>query len=522
MDPSSLRQELSEIGAATEQETEAVSEISRSYVKNLLALHGTGTEKTSTHTQGETAAGPQKAEEYSLTNPKDLQSFLVEANIRPVRVEFLFKLAKEGRVWPRRQEAEREMFEDANRKMRTALVTMEELQDPNLYLGPLKQNQSAILSVSHTWEAQQHPDPWGWQLRSLLRQLESLGLSREECKHEKRKHERQCWIFLDFMCLHQYRRNDEQEHLFKKAMRSMHLLYAHDHINRVVRLEELTPESEKTMSGSIGMYCEATGKFEERPRSELVLNSTPYGQRGWCIAEVQWMSTKDRLYGYAPMAPEDFQERVRRGEQALADGLVLVFTHRSDAGLVSQLQEEVFLQQARQRRRLAAYSLPQREMAILATALPHLVNLESLEVRKPPEGFTFGPSIFDLARGLQRLRPEKLMSLWVEGDGIGDEGAAALASAMASCKALAEVEVASDDIGDAGAEALAAAVVACKALRRFELRKCYRIGEAGVRALAAASKAAPQVVFKIGQHVSRLADSLHHEWGTRNRALDTF
>ena len=118
-------------------------------------------------------------------------------------------LAVAGRVWPRRQEGE-------DGTMRAALVTMEELQDPRLRLHEdgvttcltprrkTEQNRT-ILSVSQTWESQQHPDPWGWQLRSLLA----------------------CFAW-----------------------------------------------------SSNGMYCEATGKFEARPLSELVLNSTPYSQSG--------------------------------------------------------------------------------------------------------------------------------------------------------------------------------------------------------------------------------------------------
>ena len=55
----------------------------------------------------------------------------------------------------------------------------------------------------------------------------------------------------------------------QRAMLSMHLLYAHHFILGVYRLEELTPESEKSKSGLIQIYCEATGKLEARPSSEL-------------------------------------------------------------------------------------------------------------------------------------------------------------------------------------------------------------------------------------------------------------
>ncbi|CAE7470177.1 Nlrc5 [Symbiodinium sp. CCMP2592] len=298
-----------------------------------------------------------------------------------------------------------------------------------------------------------------------------------------------------------------------------------------------------SLEGCIDMYCEATGKFEARPLSELVLNRTPYPQRGWCVAEVQWMNTKDEVFGCSPMPPAVFQERVARGEQGLADGLPLKFTHRSDAKLVSRMQEEVFLQHARRRKRLEACSLPQHEVSILALALPHFVNLVELIIRSPARGFNFGRSIVELAHGLERLRPQKLERLKVEGDGIGDAGAAALAAAFASCKKLYDIDVASDNIGDAGAESLAAAVpqcngllwirigsdnigdagaaslaaaaLKCKELMSFELFKCHMIGDAGVAALAAASLAAPWVTFFLGQHISQLADRLPHKWSDR-------
>ncbi|CAE7821473.1 LZTR1 [Symbiodinium sp. CCMP2592] len=505
MEWSSLQQARSQNEDATELGKEAVSEIARSYVESLTH----GLVRSSIQAQGETAAAHEEAE-YSLTDRNHLQNFLVEANIRPVRLEYLFKLADCGRIWPRRQEAEGEEFEDEDGTMRTALVTMEELQDPKIARFEVN---PAILSVSHVWESQQHPDPWGWQLRSLLGFVESNFGSREKLKFFAEHVRVHYWVFIDFVCLHQYKRSEEEQQFFGRAMRSMHLLYAHRHIGHVIRLEELTPESEKSLEGSIDMYCEATGKFEARPLSDLVLNSTPYSERGWCVAEVQWMSTKDEVFGCSPMPPAVFQERVARGEQGLANGLRLKFTHRSDAKLVSRLQEDVFLQHARQRKRLDAMSLPQCEVSILAAALPHFVNLELLTISSDEEDF--GHSILELAHGLERLCPQKLRVLQVMGDGITDADAAALATAAISCKELSKLGIQSDIIGDAGAEALAAAVLDCEKLTEFALDGCYRIADTGVAALAAASFAAPRVKFAMGGHVSQLANRLHHKWGNR-------
>ena len=319
------------------------------------------------------------------------------------------------------------------------------------------------------------------------------------------------WAFIDFVCLPQYRRSEEEQEFFQRAMLSMHLLYAHHFILGVYRLDELTPESEKSQSGFIQIYCEATGKLEARPFSELVLNSTPYFQRGWCVAEVQWMCAKDMLCGFSPMRPAVFQDRVARGEQGLSDGLALKFTHRSDMKAVVDLQEKVFLQHARQRTKLLGVGLPQRELVILADALPHFKNLQDLQILGPSEGL--GGGVVELARALEHLHSERLVAVAFQGKGIRDAGAAALAAAFAACKNLSVIDIESDDIGDAGAEALAAAVAGCRKLRRFRLSDCSRIRDAGIAALASASLMAPDVEFRFLGHVSDLATKSHHKWG---------
>ena len=120
--------------------------------------------------QCDTAARPEGSEHDGLQDPEHLKNFLIEANIRLVRWEYLVKLGEDCRVWPRRQEAELEEFEAEGEK-RSALVTLEEVRGRKLGADVLgcPPAGAVIVSVSHTWESQQHPDPWGWQLRSLLR-----------------------------------------------------------------------------------------------------------------------------------------------------------------------------------------------------------------------------------------------------------------------------------------------------------------------------------------------------------------
>eukprot|EP00439_Symbiodinium_sp_Y106_P037079 s2862_g4.t1 len=162
-------------------------------------------------------------------------------------------------------------------------------------------------------------------------------------------------------------------------MKAMHLLYAHAAVFHVIRLEDLgfrhfyPPKF-------IEIYCETMDKVELRPFAELVLNRVPYAQRGWCIAEVQWMSTKENIYGYAPMTPTMFQERIKRGLEGKEDGLVLKFTHRDDLEAVVKLQETVFVRHCQKRKKLQAHDLPLQELQVLAETLPSLVNLEVLSL----------------------------------------------------------------------------------------------------------------------------------------------
>ena len=294
-----------------------------------------------------------RGKKYDLKWSSSLVGFLIDADIRLVRAEYLLKLAQSRLLCPRRQEAELEKFEDVQGSSRTSLVTTEEMKSLQYFPGPVRgpfpatvdgyfkasnarSKQILIVSVSHCWESQQHADPWGFQLRQLADRLNAPVRAGFEI-----------WVFMDWISLPQYARTPAQQHHFQHAMGSMFVLYSHKAVAWVERIADLTPEIDRQQPPSvIDIYCNDTGKFEARPFSELVLNNTPYFQRGWCVAEVQWASTKVHLSHFAPMSPATFQERVRQGEVGSSDALVLTFTHRSDSELVEQLQEEVFELQA--------------------------------------------------------------------------------------------------------------------------------------------------------------------------------
>ena len=422
---------------------------------------------------------PYKAIWFDLDTPETLFDYLIYADIRLVRFEYLKQLVADRRLWPRRQEAEQEKI-----GTRDALVTMEEMReqrqlsrsrglslrdmtgpsacDPVLartFSGRLKKymqgapgclNQKKqflpkflqnlqnfrqnghfpqrvhLLTVSHCWESKQHPDPWGSQLRRLVNIISAY----QEAVFEVAGVESaECWIFIDFMCLPQYPRNAVQQQCFQRAMKSMHMLYAHKAVDRVVRLEDLTSYFEKLFPPKcIDIYHEEAqvqqqqqatvtdkaGQFGPRPFGELELNSTPYNARGWCIAETQWMSASSCIHGCAPMLPDTFQKRVQE--------MVSRFTHRSDAKAVVQLQEMVFWKKATACRELDVAWLPRDEFLLLTEALLHYVHLTELRIFHCDIGSELAAALVNTLRSLRELRVVRIFQC-----SISDEAASVLA-----------------------------------------------------------------------------------------------
>ena len=121
--------------------------------------------------------------EYQLYSFRDFRRFLIEADIKLVRPEFLRQLHQAGEVWPRCQEAE--------------------LLPRALYM-PREDEDFATCSVSHCWEAREHPDPCGFQLAQIV-----LHMDREEdfCGDVCSKTGRRVYFFIDFLSLYQYKRS---------------------------------------------------------------------------------------------------------------------------------------------------------------------------------------------------------------------------------------------------------------------------------------------------------------------------
>ena len=123
---------------------------------------------------------------------------------------------------------------------------------------------------------------------------------------------------------------------------------------------------------------------------DLVPNRTAYEARGWCMAEIEWSSTRshsfqhqkidghkdlqesdeEELKGRVPMSPDDFAEKMREAK----------FTHRSDASQVILLQKKVFHEKADKCEKALFQLLPKGELGKLARSLKYYKTLRALEV----------------------------------------------------------------------------------------------------------------------------------------------
>lgn len=108
----------------------------------------------------------------SLFDVMELVLFLLDADIRLVRVEFLLELHDTNRLWSRRQEAQFLKTENGL----SALVSHGEMFAWALAMQKSPKMQR-IIALSHCWESQQHPDPWGCQLEVLAHALKPIWRS---------------------------------------------------------------------------------------------------------------------------------------------------------------------------------------------------------------------------------------------------------------------------------------------------------------------------------------------------------
>lgn len=306
---------------------------------------------------------------------------------------YLKELAKSKRPLPRRQEADMERFRVAGEEV-TALVSHEEIE------SWAKGSQNAIIcSISHAWETREHPDPCRYQLELINSHASLFDLAFVA----------DIWIFYDYVSLYQFEREtDAQRENFGKAMGNMHVMYAHES-TLTFRIESLTPDDvweAMKPKNLVPVWHVESRKVVPRGLKDLVENRTPYTDRGWCKAEIEWSSARSEnaqnqqidlldkvIDDESELSSAESEEAelkcrvVRTPEQFRIDMETSKFTHRSDAECVVDLQEKIFFEKVTACEDLVLKGLPVSEIIELAFALPHYKNLKSIRM----ENFRCGP-----------------------------------------------------------------------------------------------------------------------------------
>ena len=305
---------------------------------------------------------------------------------------YLYELLRQKKLLPRRQEAEWALgligllrssccrcFRPPRAEEERGLVSHEEVSE-----WAAGTRDAMLISVSHAWETREHPDPCGDQLKRLVNCLSLYDAA----------YFSEIWVFYDYVSLFQYERQTDAEYeSFRRSMSHMHMCYAHE-CNWTVRLEALTPDDvwDAALQNSqhlVMVYDDESKTVRGRPLKELMHNRVPYRDRGWCKAEVEWSSCRSRseqnqridapgsevnskseLRGKVPMAPEVFQEDMKRA----------AFTHRNDAGEVQKLQQEIYYEKVSACEKALLTNLPEGELGRLAKALKDYRKLKVLRL----------------------------------------------------------------------------------------------------------------------------------------------
>eukprot|EP00434_Breviolum_minutum_P029065 symbB.v1.2.025710.t2/scaffold2513.1/size77311/3 len=467
--------------------------------------------------QGKRSTKRKVKVDYNLKDPKAFAQFVQDANIGLVRFEYLKELAKSKRPLPRRQEADMERFRVAGEEV-TALVSHEEIE------SLAKRSQNAIIcSISHAWETREHPDPCRYQLELINSHASLFDLAFVA----------DIWIFYDYVSLYQFEREtDAQRENFGKAMGNMHVMYAHES-TLTFRIESLTPDDvweAMKPKNLVPVWHVESRKVVPRGLKDLVENRTPYTDRGWCKAEIEWSSARSEnaqnqqidlldevIDDESELSSAESEEAelkcrvVRTPEQFRIDMETSKFTHRSDAECVVDLQEKIFFEKVTACEDLVLKGLPVSEIIELAFALPHYKNLKSIRM----ENFRCGPEEAKaLGQALARSGIEKLElhagdaetdCLMAEAIGealkinmtlthvdlsnnlIGTEGLKALVEALKINKAVTQINLSNNNLGPEVAKVLAEVLDANATVMRIELQTNF-IGPDGAKAIAEALK----------------------------------
>ncbi|CAE7783018.1 Nlrc3 [Symbiodinium sp. CCMP2456] len=410
---------------------------------------------------------------YDLRKRGDLASFLQNADIRLVRARYLYMLCSSRKALPRRQEAELVESMGGDATDGPALVTHGEMSEYGA-----GNRMAIIFAVSHSWETREHPDPCCFQLEQIVN-----CLSLYEAAYET-----DLWVFYDYVSLFQYQRKGErEEQSFRRALDDMHVIYAHE-FTCTLRIESLTPEATWTAaladpSIQVSVYDEPSDSVRLRPLRDLVQNRSPYRDRGWCKAEIEWSALKSSTAMNHRIDQAEAEASTLRSMPMTPEALrsSAVFTHRSDAASVVQLQAKIFHQKVSACEDLLLEGLKASEFAQLAPALKHYRCLRSLRLKKfnvgAEEATAFAQALLGPGGVVQKLE------IWCN---VPEESARemlkALATGLQTNSTVHTLIIREGDIGPAGGQALAEAIKANSTIQTMIFTES--LGTTSVRALS--------------------------------------
>lgn len=141
-----------------------------------------------------------------------------------------------------------------------------------------KSMRSLAVVVSHPWLSAEHPDPHQHHLRQLVQFLKTPILESKDVLDKYEYEHAFHWgdgrargkaayfeaVFMDFTCLPQRPRTQQQDSRFQGALADMLMLYSSDHLH-TVRLQDVPSQAQ---------------------------NNCPYLERGWCHVEKTVCLTK--------------------------------------------------------------------------------------------------------------------------------------------------------------------------------------------------------------------------------------
>eukprot|EP00434_Breviolum_minutum_P032513 symbB.v1.2.028752.t1/scaffold3072.1/size64214/3 len=180
-------------------------------------------------------------------------------------------------------------------------------------------------------------------------------------------------------------------------------MFAHEHTS-TLRIESLTPPEEWAEQldedGLVLLYHEDLDQVKPVPCKEIEMLRTaiPYMQRGWCLAQKCWSSTRsvpsskeideDEVDAAAqvPMPPEVFHR--------LFDDK-LKYTHQSDHRFVLEMHAKVFREKTKKMEVLKFTNLSSSDAQVALEALPHYPVLRRLEITRSRMNRRVVPMFFE-------------------------------------------------------------------------------------------------------------------------------